>query len=44
MAMEALGDTFSTFTKWKAKTPDEHVGDTAELLKKSRELYRNKKD
>jgi hypothetical protein len=29
---ESLGDTFSSFTKWDAKTPDEHVGDVQELM------------
>lgn len=40
----ALGDTFSTFTKWSDKTPDEHVGDTRELMQKWREYHANKKD
>jgi hypothetical protein len=34
---EPLGGTFSTFTKWDAKTPEEHVGDIRELMKRWRE-------
>ena len=41
---EALGDTFSSFTKWDAKTPDEHVGDTRELMKRWREYHLKRKD
>jgi hypothetical protein len=41
--MESLGETFSTFTKWEAKTPDEHVGDTRELMKRWREYHSKKK-
>jgi len=41
---ESLGHTFSTFTKWDAKTPDEHVGDTRELMKKWREYHSKNKD
>jgi hypothetical protein len=36
---ESLGDTFSTFAKWDAKTPDDHVGDTRELMKRWREYH-----
>ncbi len=36
---EALGDTFSTFTKWESKTMGEHVGDTRELMKRWREYH-----
>ena len=39
----ALGDTFSSFTKWEAKTPDEHVGDTRELIKKWNEYHSKNK-
>jgi hypothetical protein len=41
---ESLGDTFSTFTKWDAKTPNEHVGDSRELMKRWREYHSKKKD
>jgi hypothetical protein len=41
---ESLGDTFSTFTKWDAKTPDEHVGDIQELMKQWRDYHSTKKD
>jgi hypothetical protein len=40
----ALGDTFSTFTKWDEKTPDEHVGDIQELMKRWREYHSKQKD
>ena len=36
---ESLGDTFSTFTRWDDKTPDEHVGDIAELMENWREHH-----
>jgi len=35
----SLGETFSTFDKWDAKTPNEHVGDTRELMQKWREYH-----
>jgi hypothetical protein len=41
---EALGDTFSTFTKWEAKTPEEHIGDTRELMKRWRQYHSRKKE
>lgn len=41
---DVLGDTFSSFTKWEAKTPDEHVGDILELRKKWREIHSNNND
>ena len=34
---DALGETFSHFAKWDSKTPDEHVGDVREILKRWRE-------
>jgi hypothetical protein len=36
---KSLGDTFSTFTKWDAKTPEDHVGDTRELMSRWREYH-----
>jgi hypothetical protein len=41
---DALGDTFSSFAKWDAKTPDEHVGDIRELMQKWRDYHLKKKD
>lgn len=41
---QALGDTFSTFTKWGDKTPDEHVGDVRELMEKWRKYHAGQKD
>ena len=41
---KALGDTFSSFDKWDAKTPEEHVGDTRELMERWREYHSKKKD
>jgi hypothetical protein len=38
-SIEALGDTFSAFTKWDAKKPEEHVGQVSELMKKWREYH-----
>jgi hypothetical protein len=35
----SLGDTFSTFTKWESKTPEEHVGDIHELMQRWREYH-----
>jgi hypothetical protein len=35
----ALGDTFSTFTKWEEKSPDEHVGNLRELMQQWREYH-----
>jgi hypothetical protein len=40
---EALGDTFSTFTKWDAKSPDEHIGDIRELMERWREYHSKNK-
>ncbi len=40
---ESLGDTFSTFAKWDAKTPDDHVGDTRELMQRWREYHSKNK-
>jgi hypothetical protein len=41
---EALGDTFSAFTKWDSKTPAEHVGDIQELMKRWREYHSKNKE
>jgi hypothetical protein len=41
---DALGDTFSSFTKWESKTPDQHIGDTRKLMERWREYQLNKKD
>ncbi len=40
---DALGDTFSSFTKWDSMTPDEHVGDIRELTRRWREYHSKKK-
>jgi len=37
--VHALGHTFSTFTKWEAMHPDDHVGDISELKKSWREYH-----
>lgn len=39
---QALGETFSSFEKWDAKSPSEHVGDTRELMKRWREYHSRK--
>src|SRR5262249_684251 len=36
---KALGHTFSEFAKWDSKKPEEHVGDTQELLQQWREYH-----
>jgi hypothetical protein len=41
---ESLGDTFSSFAKWDAKTPDAHVGDTRELMERWREYHSKRKE
>jgi hypothetical protein len=41
---EALGETFSAFTKWDSKSPDEHVGDIQELMKRWREYHSKNKE
>ena len=38
-AIQALGDTFSTFTPWDRKSPGEHVEDVRELMKTWRERH-----
>jgi hypothetical protein len=40
---DSLGDTFSSFAKWDAKTPDEHVGDIQKLMQRWREYHLKKK-
>jgi hypothetical protein len=40
----SLGDTFSHFTKWDDKTPDEHVGDVKELIARWREYHSKTKE
>jgi hypothetical protein len=37
--IQALGDTFSTFTPWDRKPPAEHVEDVRELMKTWRERH-----
>jgi hypothetical protein len=37
--IQALGDTFSTFTPWERKAPAEHVEDVRELIKTWRERH-----
>jgi hypothetical protein len=39
---KALGETFSSFTKWDAKRPDEHVGDLRELMARWRDYHSKK--
>jgi hypothetical protein len=38
-SIQALGDTFSTFTPWDRKAPAEHVEDVRELMKTWRERH-----
>ena len=40
---QSLGDTFSTFSKWDSKKPDEHVGNIKELMKEWREYHGKRK-
>jgi hypothetical protein len=40
---EALGETFSSFAKWDSKKPEEHVGDTRELLERWRKFHAKQK-
>jgi hypothetical protein len=37
--IQALGDTFSTFTPWDRKSPAEHIEDVRELMKTWRERH-----
>jgi hypothetical protein len=41
---DALGDTFSTFAKWDAKTPDDHVNEIRALMEKKWREYREKRN
>jgi hypothetical protein len=36
---KALGETFSRFDGWESKKPEEHLGDTHELMKTCREYH-----
>lgn len=37
--VSSLGDTFSSFEKWDSKKPDDHVGDTRELMERWRQHH-----